>query len=288
MKVDNAIILAAGTASRFAPLSYEIPKGLVEVKGEILIERQIKQLKESGIPEIIIVTGYKSQAFAYLKDKYNVVLVHNPDYLTRNNHSSIYAVRDYLKNSYICSSDNYFIRNPFTSEVEESYYSAIYAKGKTSEWCISEENNWIKSVHIGGANSWIMLGHVFLSEAFSKKFLYILRQEYTKRETKDKLWENIYIEHIHELPMQIRKYPADFIFEFDTLDELRKFDTSYVNNTRSDILKNIARDLGITEAQIHNIETIKNKNNAAIGFVFECSKKYKYVYELQKLEEVKW
>ena len=57
MKVDNAIILAAGTASRFAPLSYEIPKGLVEVKGEILIERQIKQLKESGIPEIIIVTG---------------------------------------------------------------------------------------------------------------------------------------------------------------------------------------------------------------------------------------
>ena len=288
MKVDNAIILAAVTASRFAPLSYEIPKGLVEVKGEILIERQIKQLKESGILEIIIVTGYKSQSFAYLKDKYNIVLVNNPDYLTRNNHSSIYAVRDYLKNSYICSSDNYFIRNPFTAEVEDSYYSAIYAQGKTSEWCISEESNWIKAVHIGGANSWIMLGNVFWSEAFSKKFLSILQREYGQRETKDKLWENIYIEHIHELPMQIRKYPADFIFEFDTLDELRKFDTSYVNNTRSDILKNIARDLRITEAQIHNIKTIKNKNNAAIGFVFECSKKYKYVYELQKLEEVKW
>ena len=288
MKVDNAIILAAGTASRFAPLSYEIPKGLIEVKGEVLIERQIKQLKEAGIPEIIIVTGYKSQAFAYLKDKYNVILVHNPDYLTRNNHSSIYAVRDYLKNSYICSSDNYFIKNPFTSEVEESYYSAIYAQGETSEWCITEENNWIKAVHICGANSWIMLGHVFWLEAFSKKFLSILQQEYSQRETKDKLWENIYIEHIHELPMQIRKYPADFIFEFDTLDELRKFDTSYVNNTRSDILKHIAHDLGITEAQIHNIKAIKNENNSAIGFVFECSKKYKYVYETQKLEEVNW
>ena len=161
MKVDNAIILAAGTASRFAPLSYEIPKGLIEVKGELLIERQIKQLKEAGIPEIIIVTGYKSQSFTYLKDKYNVVLVHNPDYLTRNNHSSIYAVRDYLKNSYICSSDNYFLKNPFKSKVAESYYSAIYAQGETSEWCITEENNWIKAVHIGGANSWIMLGHVF-------------------------------------------------------------------------------------------------------------------------------
>lgn len=35
----NAIIMAAGTSSRFAPLSYEEPKGLLAVKGEILIER---------------------------------------------------------------------------------------------------------------------------------------------------------------------------------------------------------------------------------------------------------
>ena len=48
-KVDNAIIMAAGTASRFAPLSYERPKALIEVKGEILIERQIRQLMEAGI-----------------------------------------------------------------------------------------------------------------------------------------------------------------------------------------------------------------------------------------------
>ena len=56
----------------------------------------------------------------------------------------------------------------------------------------------------------------------------------------------------------------------------------------ADILKHIAHDLGITEAQIHNIKAIKNENNAAIGFIFECGKKYKYVYETQKLEEVNW
>ena len=32
--VDNAVIMAAGAASRFAPLSYERPKALIEVKGE--------------------------------------------------------------------------------------------------------------------------------------------------------------------------------------------------------------------------------------------------------------
>ena len=48
MKVNNAIIMAAGrTASRFAPLSFEKPKALIEVRGEILIERQINQLSRS-------------------------------------------------------------------------------------------------------------------------------------------------------------------------------------------------------------------------------------------------
>lgn len=36
-KVLNAIILAAGMSSRFIPVSYEIPKGLISVKGDIMI-----------------------------------------------------------------------------------------------------------------------------------------------------------------------------------------------------------------------------------------------------------
>ena len=73
--VDNAIIMAAGLSSRFAPLSYEKPKALIEVHGEVLIERQIRQLIEAGIPEIVIVTGYKAEMFAYLQEKYGVKLV---------------------------------------------------------------------------------------------------------------------------------------------------------------------------------------------------------------------
>ena len=55
----NAIIIAAGTSSRFVPLSFEKPKGLIEVKGEVLIERQLRQLNEAGIDDITIVVGYK-------------------------------------------------------------------------------------------------------------------------------------------------------------------------------------------------------------------------------------
>ena len=287
MKVDNAIIMAAGTASRFAPLSYEKPKALIEVRGEVLIERQIRQLREAGVDEIIIVTGYMAEQFEYLKDKYGVVLVHNPDYLTRNNNASIYVAREYLKNSYICSSDNYFLSNPFESDVDESYYSAVYMEGETGEWCISEDDGWIKDVEVGGHDSWVMLGHVFWSESFSRSFLHILEEEYDNPETADKLWETIYIEHIKDLPMKIRKYPSDFIFEFDTLDELRCFDESYVNNTRSEILKKVAVELGVEEKDIRSVKSFKDKNNAAAGFTFETrERKYRYYYETQNMEEI--
>lgn len=286
MKVDNAIIMAAGTASRFAPLSYEKPKALIEVRGEVLIERQIRQLREAGIEEVVVVTGYKAEQFEYLKEKYGVVLINNPYYLTKNNNSSIYAAREYIKNSYICSSDNYFITNPFESDVDESYYAAVYIEGETGEWCILEEDGWIKDVKVGGQDSWVMLGHVFWSESFSRSFLHILEDEYEWPETADKLWETIYIEHINELPMKIRKYPADFIFEFDTLDELREFDTSYITNTRSEILKKVAGKLGVEEKEIRSVKAFKDRDNAAAGFTFETGKKYKYYYKTETMEEL--
>ena len=57
----SAIILAAGKSSRFAPFTYERPKGLFRVKGEILIERQIEQLQAAGIEEIYVVVGYMKE-----------------------------------------------------------------------------------------------------------------------------------------------------------------------------------------------------------------------------------
>lgn len=78
MKVDNAIIMAAGTSSRFAPLSYEKHKALTVVRGEVLIERQIEQLRGAGIQDIYIVTGYKKEQFEYLGFKYAVKLIHKP------------------------------------------------------------------------------------------------------------------------------------------------------------------------------------------------------------------
>lgn len=284
-KVDNAVIMAAGASSRFAPLSYECPKALIDVKGEILIERQIRQLLEAGIREIYIVTGYKAEQFEYLREKYGVHIVENKEYLTKNNHSSIYAVRDILRNTYICSADNYFSKNPFESQVDDSYYAALYSDGPTNEWCMqTDANGYITDVRAGGSDAWYMLGHAFWSEEFSEKFKKILVDIYDQPETKGLFWEDIFINNIADLPMRMRKYEDDVIFEFDSLDELRLFDTSYVEDTRSSILKYIALRLGSSERELHRIVPMKTTDTNVLGIQFEFGgERYGYTYSNQFL-----
>ena len=288
-KVDNAIIMAAGTSSRFAPLSYEKPKALTEVKGEVLIERQIRQILDAGIKDVIIVTGYKKEQLEYLKQKFGVKLVENKEYLTRNNNSTINAVKDLLNNSYICSSDNYFAQDPFETVVDDSYYAAVFSDGPTQEWCLTEDaEGYIDSVKIGGSDAWYMLGHTFWNEKFSRTFLSILEDIYDVPETAGKLWEAIYMEHLDVLKMKMRRYPADYIFEFDTLDELREFDNTYKNDTRSVIMKDIAARLGCAESGITGVSVYKTLDNSASGIYFDaCGKRYRYDYDTKKLEEHK-
>ena len=241
---------------------------------------------EAGIKNIYVVTGYKADRFEYLVEKYGVKLLHNSDYLTRNNNASIWVAKKIIKNSYICSADNYFETNPFEIVVDDSYYAALYSVNFTDEWCMQEdEHGYISSVSIGGSKSWYMLGHTFWTESFSKMFIETLEQEYDLPETSDKLWEKIFIAHLDKLKMKIRKYDNGSIFEFDTLDELRVFDGSYVNDTRSNILKEISHELSCSEADITRIQTIKGNTTEAVGFTFNClGKKYTYIYETKILQ----
>ena len=135
-KVENAVIMAAGLSSRFAPISYEKPKGLLKVRGDVLIERQIRQLQEAGITDITVVVGYKKEHFFYLEREYGVTIVVNEKYASRNNNSSLMKVHHKLGNTFVCSSDDYFTENPFEPYVYKAYYASVFVEGPTKEWCI--------------------------------------------------------------------------------------------------------------------------------------------------------
>ena len=276
-KVDNAIILAAGLSSRFVPISYEKPKGLLRVRGEILVERQIEQLRTAGISDITVVVGYKKEYFFYLESKYGVKIVVNDEFASRNNHASLMRVRHQLGNSFICCSDDYFTENPFEPYVYKAYYAAQWADGSTKEWCMKTGSQGrIISVTVGGSNSWYMMGHVYFDRAFSKRFVEILEQEYDRPETADKLWEELYIEHIDELDMTLKQYPAGVINEFDSLDELRDFDPHFIQNVDSEIFDNIVEVLGCDRNEIRDVYPLKQGlTNLSCHFAIDSGE---YVY----------
>ena len=85
----NAIILAAGFGMRMVPINLTAPKAMLEVHGEVLIERVIRQLQEVGIRDITIVVGFMKESFEGLIDKYGVTLIVNRDYAHKNNLSSL-------------------------------------------------------------------------------------------------------------------------------------------------------------------------------------------------------
>lgn len=257
-RVQNAVILAAGLSSRFAPISYEKPKGLLRVRGEILIERQIEQLRAAGITNITVVVGYKKEYFFYLESRYGVSIVVNDEYATRNNNGSMWRVRNRLGNTYVCSSDNYFTENPFEPYVWQAYYAAQWSEGPTKEWCMrTNRQGRITGISVGGASSWYMLGHVYFDQAFSERFVQILEAEYDLPETADKLWEDLFAEHVNELNMVVRPYDEGVINEFDSLDELRAFDPRFLQNVDSDIFDNIVRVLGCSKDEIRDVYPLK-------------------------------
>ncbi|WP_253281966.1 phosphotransferase [Arcanobacterium phocae] len=257
-RVKNAVIMAAGLSSRFAPISYERPKGTLRVRGEILMERQIDQLLEAGITDITLIVGYKKEYYFYLKEKYDIDIIVNKEYSTRNNNGSLWLVKEKLDNTYICSSDNYFTENPFRSHEYHTYYAAQYAYGETDEWCIDyDEDGLIVGAVEGGADSWIMMGHAYFDSTFTQNFRDVLHRVYHLPHTAGKLWDVVYLDHINELDMWIKKYPDNTILEFDSVDELREFDPDFMQNVDSEIFDNISSALHCEKSKIHDFYPLK-------------------------------
>ncbi len=59
----KVIIIAAGSAKRLGSQTKEMPKGLLDINGKSILERQIEILKNNEIKDIFIITGPHSDKF---------------------------------------------------------------------------------------------------------------------------------------------------------------------------------------------------------------------------------
>lgn len=277
--MKNAVILAAGRSKKLAPFTYEKPKGLFRVKNEVLIERQISQLKEAGIDDIVIVVGYMKEKFFYLEEKYGVRLIANNSFLENGNLYSLYAAREYLGSTYVCCADHYFLKNPFLEEnmADVSYRACSYRRGKFLEFAVDySEAGVITGFSVGGKDSMAMVGHAYFNASFSRKFCMCMEREISDFGVSRMYWEEFYARHQKELTFYIKEYGKDDILEFESIADLRQFDSEFLYNVDSRIIENICSVLECRPDKVTNIEVIQS-GLTNVSFMFQVDSD-KYVY----------
>ena len=275
-KVDGALIIAAGFGSRFVPLTFETPKGLLEVFGERMIERQIRQLHEAEITDITIAVGYLKEKFEYLIDKYGVKLLYNPEYASKNTLATIYRAREVLKgrNMYVLSSDNWMRENMFHTYECGAWYASTYMKGETSEWVLSyNKKGRITDVTVGGRDAWVMYGPVYFSKQFAEQFLPLLEEAYQTPGTEQFYWEHVLMQNLSQLEMDINQQPDNQVYEFENLEELRQFDARYQNHSDNQALELVSQVFRVPESDIQNIRCLKSGMTNK-SFLFQLKEKH--------------
>ncbi len=62
MKIDKAVLLAAGRGTRMREMTAEIPKPMLEVRGKPVLQHIVEGLRDAGINSFLIIVGYRAEA----------------------------------------------------------------------------------------------------------------------------------------------------------------------------------------------------------------------------------
>jgi len=122
----RVIILAAGQGKRLLPLTTEVPKALLDIHGQTLIDRQIEAFATCGLKDFVVVTGYAAgrmeetlAAIATMR-RVRIRTVYNPFYAVADNLASCWMVRGEMNADFIQVNGD----NVFRSDLVERLLSA--------------------------------------------------------------------------------------------------------------------------------------------------------------------
>ena len=271
-KPKNAVILAAGFGMRMVPINTSVPKALLHVHGEVLIERLICQLHEAGVDSIYVVVGFMKEQFEYLIDDFGVELVVNSEYSTKNNLYSLALVANQLSNSYVVPGDLWCELNPFDGDELHSWYMVSDLLVDDSEVRVNRKGELVCCEDHGNA----MIGICYLleREALYVRSLLLERSLNTKFDSC--FWECCLYKK-GRMIVPARVVSCQSVIEINTFEELRDLD-EFSENVRSEILDVAASVLKVRVGSIEDIQVLK-KGMTNRSFLFSCDGK-KYIMRI--------
>lgn len=270
----NAIILAAGFGMRMVPINTETPKGLLEIKGERLIECTIRQLHEVGITEIYVVVGFMKEQYEYLIDEYGVDLIVAPDYASKNNLHSLKTAADHLSNSYIIPCDIWCEKNPYGRNELYSWYMVSDMVDDDSTVRVNRKQELVVQKEQAGGNA--MIGICYLLEAEAAVVRERLEELGRDSRYDGAFWEETLYRKDRMIVTARVVHAADAV-EINTYEQLREIDSDS-SQLQTDAIQVICEALGAQQDEVTNITVLK-KGMTNRSFLFSCKDK-KYIMRI--------
>ncbi len=249
----NAIILAAGFGMRMVPINLSTPKALIEVNGERLIERTIRQLQEAGVTEITVVAGFMKDSFEYLIDEFGVELVINNAYAVKNNLHSLTLAADRIHNSYIVPCDIWCAENPYSDAEMYSWYMVSEETDPDSAVRVNRKTELVRVARGESGNR--MIGIAYLTEPEAAAVRETLKEMDENPAYENSFWEES-LYRKDRMMLQARTVPAAEAVEINTYEQLRELDAGS-GHLKSDAIRTIAETLQCRENEITDISVLK-------------------------------
>src|ERR1043165_9971342 len=60
MKIDKAVLLAAGRGTRMRELTNELPKPMIAVRGKPILQHIVEGLRDAGVTNFLLVVGWRA------------------------------------------------------------------------------------------------------------------------------------------------------------------------------------------------------------------------------------
>lgn len=155
----KAIILAAGKARRLYPITKDLPKCLLKIGDETILDKQIKILNFYGVKDIIVVTGHFHQK---IKSNYNkhVKCIYNPYFPSTFDVVSLWCARKEMKDDFIFLHGDVLFQKELLENLLEQEGDIVLSVEKKKcdeedEKVLLKENQIIrigKEIHLGEAD----------------------------------------------------------------------------------------------------------------------------------------
>ena len=179
-----------------------------------------------------------------------------------------------LGSTYICNCDNYFEENPFSKFEYNSFHATVFKKDAHNELVVRKNSSGrILGVNSCATEGECIYGHAYIDRELSKRLARYIESEISDFRVSSLFWEEFVSRHAEDLDMYVREYPVDFLYEFDSIQEIQNIDGLFLESVSGRINKIICEVLSCSEKEIRSVEILqKGLTNILFTFVVKGEK----------------